>query len=172
MKRYPNLVIGHSTHEYNDWTSSMLISYAKGARSWERHIDIPYPDGDERSVSKYCSLPYQMDEYFRAFHKAKEMCGGSVSERRVVESKEVKYLDNLVRGVYIKNKVEPGKELSVDDVYLAVPLQKGQISSREFMEGFRTLGEVPKDSPLLVSHLDSEYYQNKEVQERFFKRGL
>ena len=38
--RFPNNVIGLSTHEYNDWTSSMLMSYAKGARTWERHIDI------------------------------------------------------------------------------------------------------------------------------------
>ena len=172
IKRYPDLVIGHSTHEYHDWSASMLISYAKGARTWERHIDIPYPDGDERSVSKYCSLPHQMDEYFRAFHKAKEMCGGSATERRVVETKEVKYLDNLVRGVYVKNNVEPGKELTVEDVYLAVPLQKGQISSREFMEGFTTFKMIEKDSPLLVTHIDSEYYQNPEVQDRFFKRGL
>jgi hypothetical protein len=40
--RYPNHVIGLSTHEYNDWHSSMLISYAKGARTWERHIDVDY----------------------------------------------------------------------------------------------------------------------------------
>ncbi|GCA86004.1 N,N'-diacetyllegionaminic acid synthase [Microcystis aeruginosa NIES-2522] len=38
--RYPNHVIGFSTHEYTDWTSSMLIAYAKGARTFERHIDM------------------------------------------------------------------------------------------------------------------------------------
>ena len=40
--RYPRHVIGLSTHEYHDWHSSMLISYGKGARTWERHIDIQY----------------------------------------------------------------------------------------------------------------------------------
>jgi N-acetylneuraminate synthase len=39
-QRYPKNVIGLSSHEYHDWTSSMLLSYAKGARTWERHIDI------------------------------------------------------------------------------------------------------------------------------------
>ena len=39
-ERYPGLTIGFSTHEYHDWTSSMLIAYAKGARTFERHIDI------------------------------------------------------------------------------------------------------------------------------------
>ena len=47
-RKYPNNVIGFSTHEYNDWESSMLISYAKGARTWERHIDIPYPENHEQ----------------------------------------------------------------------------------------------------------------------------
>lgn len=172
IKRYPELVIGHSTHEYHDWYSSMLISYAKGARMWERHVDIPYPDGDERSVSKYCSLPHQIDEYFRAFHKAKEMCGGSENKRRVVEKREVEYLDKLVRGIYLKENVEPGTELRIEDVYLAVPLQKGQLSSREFMEGFKIKSNIKKDDPLLASDIDSDYYQNKKVQERFLKRGL
>ena len=34
--RYPANVIGFSTHEYHDWSNSMMISYGKGARSWER----------------------------------------------------------------------------------------------------------------------------------------
>ena len=28
--RFPHLTVGFSTHEYHDWTSSMLIAYAKG----------------------------------------------------------------------------------------------------------------------------------------------
>jgi len=35
--RYPGHVIGLSSHEYQDWNSSMMISYAKGARVFERH---------------------------------------------------------------------------------------------------------------------------------------
>ena len=56
--RYPDHVIGFSTHEYHDWTSSMLIAYAKGARTFERHIDI---ERDGVTVSPYCSLPTQVD---------------------------------------------------------------------------------------------------------------
>src|SRR4051812_42011463 len=65
--RYPNHTIGFSTHEYHDWESSMLIAYAKGARTFERHIDI---DSDGIPVSPYCSLPNQSDIWFKAFHKA------------------------------------------------------------------------------------------------------
>ena len=52
--RYPNHVVGFSTHEYHDWTNSMLMAYAKGARTFERHIDI---QTDGMTVSPYCSLP-------------------------------------------------------------------------------------------------------------------
>ena len=52
--RYPDNTIGFSTHECTDWTNSMMIAYAKGARTFERHIDI---DSDGVKVSPYCSLP-------------------------------------------------------------------------------------------------------------------
>ena len=159
--RYPGLVIGHSTHEYHDWTASMLMSYAKGARTWERHIDIPYPKGHkQKEVSKYCSLPHQMDEYFKAFHKAKEICGGSLDSRRIVEGKEKEYLDALVRGIYFKTNLKKGHKLTVDDVYLAVPLRKGQISSKEFMEGDVLEEAVNVDRPLLLSNIKSQYLQS------------
>ncbi len=38
--RYTGTTIGFSTHEYHDWSSSMMMAYAKGARTFERHIDI------------------------------------------------------------------------------------------------------------------------------------
>jgi len=173
VDRYPNLVIGHSTHEYTDWSSSMHISYAKGARTWERHIDIPYPEGHvQKQVSKYCSLPHQMDEYFKAFHKAKEMCGGPRENRRNIDKKEKKYLDALVRGIYFKKNFKKGHKLKVDDVYLAIPLQKGQISSKEFMEGDTLSVDVNSDSPLLVDNIESNYLKTEKHRTYLHNRGL
>ena len=92
--RYPDHVIGLSTHEHRDWHSSMLISYAKGARSWERHVDV---SSDGAAVSPYCSLPEQCDVWFKAFKKAREMCGGVGASRRVISQRETDYLSTLVR---------------------------------------------------------------------------
>lgn len=72
--RYPNITIGLSTHEHRDWRDSILIAYGKGARTFERHIDIDY---EGVPVSPYCTKPEQADIWFRAFKKAKEMCGGT-----------------------------------------------------------------------------------------------
>ena len=44
-----------------------MIAYAKGARTFERHIDI---EADGIPVSPYCTLPEQCDEWFKAFQQA------------------------------------------------------------------------------------------------------
>jgi N-acetylneuraminate synthase len=155
--KYPKLVIGLSTHEYHDWHSSMLISYAKGARTWERHIDIPYPKGHEqKEVSKYCSLPHQIDEWFKAYNKAVVMCGTSSDIRRVIDEKESVYLESLYRGLYLKRDMKSGEIVTVDDLYSAIPYQKeiGHISSRDFIEKDSVLMcDIKKDEPLLKTHI-------------------
>ena len=152
-ERYPNLVIGLSTHEYHDWHSSMYISYAKGARTWERHIDIPYPSGHEqKEVSSYCSLPHQVDEWFRAFNRAAIMCGDTNGKRRVIDEKESKYLHALYRGLYLKKDIKVGEKIRLEDLYSAIPYleEKGQVSSRDFIEDDAVAKvDIKKDSPLL-----------------------
>lgn len=172
-KRYPNHVIGLSTHEFQDWDCSMQIAYAKGARTFERHIDI---DDEGIPVSPYCSLPAQIDTWFRAYNRSRVMCGGSGETRRVISDNEIKYLNNLVRGVYAKRDLPVGHVLNQDslekDVYLAIPLQKGQISCRELMQGETLLHPVVKDKPILIDHIDSAYAYNDELKNLIYNRGI
>jgi len=152
--RYPNVTIGFSTHEYRDWTSSIMMAYAKGARTFERHIDIDTPD---HPITPYCSTPEQIVEWFRAFHKAKEMCGGSAGERRRLPPKETEYLDSLVRGVYARRDLPAGHVLTDDDYYLAIPLQKGQLSCRELITGDPLIAPVRQDEPITIELFDNPY---------------
>lgn len=167
--RYPGVVVGFSTHEYHDWSSSILIAYAKGARTFERHIDI---DADGIPVSPYCSLPEQVDIWFKAFKKAKEMCGSAGVEKRIPSREEVAYLDALVRGVYAKRDLEPGELISDSDVYLAIPLLKGQLSCRELIAGERVVQPVKRDQPLSISAFDNPYSRNLELRRQIEERGL
>ncbi len=168
-RRYPNNVIGLSTHEYRDWTSSMMIAYAKGARTFERHIDID--DGDH-SVAPYCSLPEQIDTWFKAFFKAKEMCGPSGENRRIPPKKEIEYLNALVRGVYAKHDLPEGHAVHDTDIYLAIPLQKGQISCRELMSGEILLRSVCKDMPIMIDDIDSPYANHDSLKKIIYERGI
>ena len=53
--KYPDLTIGLSTHEYHDWHSSMYISYAKGVRTWERHIEFTGTiNSDNTTFTRIC----------------------------------------------------------------------------------------------------------------------
>lgn len=155
--KYPDCVIGLSTHEYNDWHSSMLISYAKGVRTWERHIDIPYKDGEpQKEVSLYCSTPEQVDEWFSYYKKAISMCGTSKNERRTISNKENLYLQALHRGLYLKKDLPIDTVITIDNLYSAVPFQpdKNQFSSRTFIEGDYILNKnLKQDDPITFNDI-------------------
>jgi sialic acid synthase SpsE len=167
--RYPQHVIGFSTHEYQDWTSSMLMAYAKGARTFERHVDI---QTEGMTVSPYCSVPEQVDAWFKAFHRAKRMCGAPGTQKRLPPQEEITYLDALVRGVYAKHDLPVGHVLGDADVYLAIPLQQGQISCRELMRGEIILKAVAKDQPIMIDAIDSPYANIPSLTELIYHRGL
>lgn len=167
--RYPDNVIGYSTHEYKDWRNSVMMAYAKGARTFERHVDI---DMDGVPVSSYCSRPENVDEWFRAFKKAQEMCGPPGSAKRLAPEKEVRYLDALVRGVYAKRDLPLGHVITDADIYLSVPLLQGQISCRELMRGEVLLNPVKQHASIDITDIDSPYAHNESLQALIQARGL
>lgn len=167
--RYPNHVIGLSTHEYHNWELSLAVAYAKGARTFERHIDI---NSDDKTVSPYCSLPHQIDRWFKTFNKTRQMCGGSSDTKRIPPQKETDYLDALVRGVYAKENLPIGHVISDSDIFLAIPLLKGQISCRELMRGEVLIKAVEKNNPIFIDMIDSPYAYNAELKNSIYERGI
>ncbi len=156
--RYPDTIIGFSSHEYNSWDYSMMISYAKGARTFERHIDIEL---DNIPVSQYCSLPQQIDTWFKSFNKVKVFCGDSPNKQRKIEIEERDYLDNLVRGVYVNKNIKSNKTLTLDDVFFAIPKLKGQLSCQEFINGISLSEKIKKGKPIMKKNIFS--LENRDV---------
>jgi N-acetylneuraminate synthase len=167
--RYPHITIGFSTHEYRDWHDSILIAYGKGARTFERHVDIDY---EGVPVSSYCTKPEQADIWFRAFKKAQEMCGHTGAARREVPEGERRYLDALVRGVYAKRAIEAGEVLTRDDVYFSVPLLKGQISTREFVGGEKLTKAIAAHGAVDVRGIDAPVKEDRKLVDMILDRGL
>ena len=167
--RYPGHIIGFSTHEYHNWEYSVMMAYAKGARTFERHIDI---DKDGIPVSPYCSLPHNVDKWFKAFQKAKEMCGAQGTAKRIPPIREIKYLDETVRGIYAKYDFPKGHRISESDLFLAIPLLKGQISCKELMSGEVLLKSIKKERPIFIDDIDSPYAYDEELKGYIYERGI
>jgi N-acetylneuraminate synthase len=171
-ERYPGHTIGYSCHEYHDWTTSIAIAYGKGARTFERHIDI---NSDGFQAATYSSVPEQLDIWFKTFHKVVEFCGTARAARKIPLQKETAYLDSYIRGVYAKDDLVVGQLLTEKDVYMAIPLQKGQISCRELMlgkYGHKMTQNCPKDMAIMIDMIDSPYCSSPQLKELIYKRGI
>jgi sialic acid synthase SpsE len=168
-RRYPGHTIGFSTHEYTDWISSIMMAYAKEARTFERHVDIKT---DDKPFSLYCSTPVQVAQWFQAFKKAKEMCGQPGTAKANPTTKEIQYLNGLVRGVYARRELPAGHALGPDDYYLAIPLQKGQLSCRKLLNDQKLAHACTQDAPIMVDMVDSLYNQDAGLRAMINARGL
>ncbi len=172
-ERYPNNIIGFSSHEYHNWTNSMIASYAKGARTWERHIDI---NEGGVAVSKYNSIPDNIHEWFQAYQKAREICGGNSTSRRIISNRETVYLDELVRGIYMRKDIPKGTKISSDnfnDLFkLAIPLVKGQLSCREIVNETIILKDLKASKPLMIDDIDSPYSKSDNLRKVINNRGI
>jgi len=100
------------------------------------------------------------------------MCGAPGTQKRMPPKKEIEYLDALVRGVYAKDDLPEGHLLTDDDVYLAIPLQKGQLSCRELMKGEMLLKGVTKDQAIRIDDIESPYSQIPSLKKTIYNRGL
>ncbi len=123
-------------------------------------------------VSPYCSRPEQVDQWFKAFLKAQQMCGAPGTAKRKPPEREIRYLDQLVRGVYARRDLPAGHVLRDEDLYMAIPLQRGQISCRELMRGEVLLSPVAADGPILFAAIDSPYSANSELRRLIETRGI
>jgi N-acetylneuraminate synthase len=92
--------------------------------------------------------------------------------KRTPSDAEIKYLDALVRGVYAKRDLKAGQSLREEDLYLAIPLQKGQLSCREIMRGQVLLKDVTKDEAVMVDQVDSPYAYDEELKRLIYERGI
>lgn len=170
--RYPNHTIGLSSHEYHDWHSSITAVYAKGARLFERHIDI---NTDGAKIAPYSSLPHQIDTWFKAWDHAKMICGASGETRLMPIEKETEYLHSYIRGVYANRDLKEGEMLTDQDVYLAIPLQKGQLSCRELMLGrwgHKILKSIGNNQPIMIDAIDTPYASNDQLKKIIYERGI
>ena len=142
-ERYPHLTVGFSTHEDGDNYEPVQVAYAQGARIFERHVGV---ETSKIKLNAYSSTPKQIDNWIAAWQRAVTMCGSDV--RPSPTEKELSDLRSLQRGVFLKKNVKKGTALTKDDVFFAIPIQPGQLSSGEFKDGLVTKKDYKKNAAL------------------------
>ena len=87
-------------------------------------------------------------------------------------ARETAYLDSLVRGVYAKRDLPAGHVLSDEDYYLAIPLQKGQLSCRELITGDALMAPVRQDEAITIELFDNPYSRPGFLHQVIAGRGI
>ena len=104
------------------------------------------------------------------------MCGGISDSRRIISRLETEYLDALVRGVYARRDLDAGYVFSKDDFendfYLAIPLNKGQLSCREIINGEKLVVCIKAHETLTINHIDGPYNENESMRNLILNRGI
>ena len=71
---------------------------------------------------------------------------------------------------------KPGLEINNKNLnknfFLAIPLQKGQLSCRELLNGEILLNGLKKGEPLKIENIEGPYSKNKSLKEKISKRGF
>ncbi len=145
--RYPDTVIGWSTHEDPTDTGPVLVAVAKGARMFERHVGV---ETDEIKLNAYSSTPAQVDAWLAAWSKARALCGSAARISPIEAEREA--IDSLKRGIFARTPIEAGETLGRDDVYFAMPYQPGQLFSGDWKDGITVDKDIAPDEPVLYEN--------------------
>lgn len=144
-RRYPNIGIGYSGHESPDNVSIPQMAIAKGSLIMERHVGLP---NEKHKLNLYSMNPFQTRNWVRAILEARKACSILGENDKKISDTELASLSSLMRGVYLKKDIIRGEIITREDVYFAMPLQKKQTTTSDFVPGIAASMNYNKDEPL------------------------
>jgi N-acetylneuraminate synthase len=81
-----------------------------------------------------------------------------------------------MRGIYAKQMIKPGTSIDVTNFaeyfYLAVPLQKGQLSTREVLNGTVVTQKIEANNPVMINDIDGPYSTSESLRSIILNRGI
>jgi sialic acid synthase SpsE/mannose-6-phosphate isomerase-like protein (cupin superfamily) len=157
-RRYPETVIGYSTHEAPENLAAVRMAVAKGARMLERHVGIA--EGPH-ALNAYSSTPAQAEEWVKAARHARLLAGPA--ERPPSPAVEQESLRSLKRGIFARRALKKGERVAGGDVYFAMPVPEGGLHAGEWDEALVTSSDVAKDEALGRANLVLPEPAEKEV---------
>ncbi|MFA5879841.1 MAG: N-acetylneuraminate synthase family protein [Candidatus Margulisiibacteriota bacterium] len=159
--KYPNVVIGYSTHEDPNEVSAIKMAIAHQAKVFERHVGL---ETTQYQVNLYSSTPDQIKAWLLAAEEAFKM-NGAYGKRRKISEKELTDLNGLKRGVFAKVDLNPGDKLTSENVFFAIPNVKDQLKANDFSKyiDFIVKKEIKANNPVFTNNL-----KQIDLRERVF----
>jgi sialic acid synthase SpsE/mannose-6-phosphate isomerase-like protein (cupin superfamily) len=157
-RRHPEKVVGYSTHEAPENLAPVYVAVAKGARMLERHVGVAT---DKYKLNAYSSTPAQVDLWVKAALKARALCGAT--ERLPASEVEMSSLNSLKRGIFARKALRPGHEVHRDDVYFAMPMTEGGLTSGQWESGIAVTAAVGKDEALTGANVKLPDEPDKQI---------
>lgn len=150
INRFPDIRIGYSTHEDPNDSSILPLAIAMGASVFEKHVGFPTK---EYPLNNYSSSPQQVEKWLNTAMDTYERCG---KEKNIFSknNNEINNLQSLQRGIFLKKSKKIGESINKEDIYLAFPPQKNQLTADKFSKylKFFSKKKIYKDQPLLKSN--------------------
>jgi len=174
--RYPDVIVGYSTHERLDNVEAIKLVIAKGARIFEKHVGVPT---DQFVLNAYSATPDQIKEWLECATQAFELCG-IAGKRSDFMGTELASLRSLRRGVFAKSSIKNGERVYMRDLFFAIPTQEGQLTANDMSKytEFYTKGDIEINAPLFAAKLirkeirDEVYKIVQRVKELIHKSGV
>ncbi len=148
-ERYPDVVVGYSTHEQPDNFEAVKMAIAKGAQILERHVAVPT---EKYKINAYSSTPAQVKDWLIAAQQAYSMCGAGEQRPKFSEA-ETSSLKALRRGVFVRRAIKKGERITLADAFLAIPTTDDQITANDVSKyvDFVAKQDIAANQPVLFS---------------------
>jgi len=144
-ENFPDIEIGFSTHESPDEESLAPYASAMGCTIFEKHIG---KETDSISLNAYSCTKDQYEEMIKSLLRFQEAYEGKSTTQKEA-------LRNLKRGIYVNKDLTVGHTISEEDLFYAMPCQKGQL-------------DVSQIDSVLGSTVTEEVLTNQSLMESYF----
>jgi sialic acid synthase SpsE/quercetin dioxygenase-like cupin family protein len=149
-KRYPDIIVGYSTHEDPNETEAVKMAIALGAEIFEKHVGVG-------ELNAYSANPRQVAAWLKSAQEGFSMLG--LKDQRVpVTQEEVATLNALRRGLFTREALREGEQITPENCFFAIPSQPGQLLTNDLSKysHYRLRQTCLKGEAVLLDNLECE----------------
>jgi len=150
--RYQNIPIGYSSHEDPDNFMNINIALSQGATIFEKHVGIAT---NKYSLNKY-SLNLNQTKKWLDNYRYTLGTLGHYQKSKIKNLNEIKSLNALKRGVFVKKNINKGDSITKKDVFFAFPPENNQLLANDFSKYLiiNANKNFKKNDPMLLKNLN------------------